>query len=154
MCQKSYIFRLSALTNWELIMKNTLKNQYLFYHRKIDTSVTGQKDDNSLFLYFMVLKDNLLISSASFRSSHPEAFLGKGVLKICSKFTGEHPCRSVIWIKLLCIFIAITLRHGCSPCKFAAYFQRTFSQEHVLVTASALYNHLIPNKTSRKKTRA
>ena len=29
------------------------------------------------------------------RSSHPEVFLEKGVLKICSKFTGEHPCRSV-----------------------------------------------------------
>ena len=36
------------------------------------------------------------------RSSSPEVFLGKGVLKICSKFTGEHPCRSVISIKLLC----------------------------------------------------
>ena len=35
------------------------------------------------------------------RSSPPEMFLGKGVLKICSKFTGEHPCRSVISIKLL-----------------------------------------------------
>ena len=32
------------------------------------------------------------------RSSHPEVFLGKGVLKICSKFTGEHPCRSGISI--------------------------------------------------------
>ena len=32
-------------------------------------------------------------------------FLGKGVLKICSKFTGEHPCRSAILIKLLCNFI-------------------------------------------------
>ena len=26
------------------------------------------------------------------RSSHPQVFLGKGVLKICSKFRGEHPC--------------------------------------------------------------
>ena len=26
------------------------------------------------------------------RSSPPEVFLGKGVLKICSKFTGEQPC--------------------------------------------------------------
>ena len=34
------------------------------------------------------------------RSSPPEVFLGKGVLKICSKFTGEHPCRTVISIKL------------------------------------------------------
>ena len=40
-----------------------------------------------------------------FRSSHPEVFLGKGVLKICSKFTGEHPCCS--WcssVNLLHIF--------------------------------------------------
>ena len=30
------------------------------------------------------------------RSSRPEVFLVKDVLKICRKFTGEHPCRSVI----------------------------------------------------------
>ena len=28
--------------------------------------------------------------------SPPEVFLGKGVLKLCSKFTGNQPCRSVI----------------------------------------------------------
>ena len=33
------------------------------------------------------------------RSSHPEVFLEKGVLKICSKFTGEHPCQNMISIK-------------------------------------------------------
>ena len=27
------------------------------------------------------------------RNSHSEVFLGKGVLKICSKFTGERPCQ-------------------------------------------------------------
>ena len=33
-----------------------------------------------------------------------------------SKFTGEeHPCRSVISVKLLCNFIGIALRYGCSP---------------------------------------
>ena len=26
-----------------------------------------------------------------FGSSHQDVFLGNGVLKICSKFTGEHP---------------------------------------------------------------
>ena len=31
--------------------------------------------------------------------------LRKGVLKICSKFTGEHPCRSVISIKLQSSFV-------------------------------------------------
>ena len=38
-----------------------------------------------------------------------------GILrKICIEFTGEHPCRSVTSVKLLCNFIEITLRHGCS----------------------------------------
>ena len=49
-----------------------------------------------------------------FRSSFPEVFLGKGVLKICSKFTGKHPCRSVISVKLLCNF-EVGLRHGYPP---------------------------------------
>ena len=30
------------------------------------------------------------------RSSYLEVLVGKGILKMCSKFTGEHPCRSVI----------------------------------------------------------
>ena len=33
---------------------------------------------------------------ATFRSSHPVVSLGKYVLKMCSKFTGEHPCQSTI----------------------------------------------------------
>ena len=49
------------------------------------------------------------------RSSRPQVFLRKGVLEICSKFTGEHPCRSVISIKLLYNFTEITIRHACSP---------------------------------------
>ena len=44
-----------------------------------------------------------------------EVFLRKGVLKLCSEFTGEHPGWSAISIKLLCNSPEITLRHGCSP---------------------------------------
>ena len=69
-------------------------------------------------------------SLQSFRSSHPEVFLGKGVLKICSKFTGEHPCRSVISIKLQSKatakqsnFIEITLWHRCSPVNLLHIFR-------------------------------
>ena len=39
--------------------------------------------------------------------------LRRGVLKMCSKFTGEHPCQSAISIRLLCNFIEVTLRNGC-----------------------------------------
>ena len=58
----------------------------------------------------------------------PEVFLGKGVLKICSKFTGEHPYRSAISIKLLCNFIEIALRHGCSPANLLHIFRTPFSK--------------------------
>ena len=50
-----------------------------------------------------------------FRSSPPEVFLAKSVLKKCSKFTGGHPCQSAISIKLQSNFIEITLWHRCSP---------------------------------------
>ena len=60
------------------------------------------------------------------RSSPPEVFLGKGVLKIYSKFTGEHPCRSVISIKLESNFVEITLRHGCSPVNLLHSFRTPF----------------------------
>ena len=49
------------------------------------------------------------------RSSTTKMVLEKGLLKICSQFTGEHPRRSVISIKLLCSFIEIVLWWRCSP---------------------------------------
>ena len=61
-----------------------------------------------------------------YRSSRPEVSLEKGVLKICSKFTGEHPCQSVISIKWLCNVTEITLRHGCSPVNLPHVFRRPF----------------------------
>ena len=60
------------------------------------------------------------------KSSHPEVFLGKGVLKICSKFTGERPCRSAISIKLQSNFIEITFRHECSPVNLLNIFRTPF----------------------------
>ena len=54
------------------------------------------------FLTLLIASCNNSVNYIMCRSSRPEVFLGKGVLKICSKFIGEHPCRSVISIKLLC----------------------------------------------------
>ena len=72
----------------------------------------------------------------SFRSSHSEVFLRKGVLKICSKFTGEHPCRSAIsgsypkshfgmgvLLKICCIFSEhLFFRTPLSGC-FCSFFK-------------------------------
>ena len=61
-----------------------------------------------------------------FRNSPPEVFLEKGVPKVCSKFTGKQPCRSVISIKLQDNFIEITHRHGCSPVNLLQISEQIF----------------------------
>ena len=72
--------------------------------------------------------NNLPCSKIIFRSSRPEVFLEKGVLKVRSKFTGEHHGRSAISIKLLCDFNEIVLRHGYSPVNLLRIFRTSFSR--------------------------
>ena len=66
---------------------------------------------------------NSISSWTLFRSSHLEVFLEKGVLKICSKCTGEHPCRSAI-----CNFSEITLWHEYSPVILLHIFGTSFTK--------------------------
>ena len=72
------------------------------------------------------------ISRSSYRSSRPEVFLGKGVLDICSKFTGKHPCQSAVSMKLQTNSIETTLLPGCSPVNllriFRTYFPKNISE--------------------------
>ena len=70
-------------------------------------------------IHFSILSSKT--SRVKYRSSRPEVSLRKVVLKICSKFTGEHPCRSAI-----CNFIEIALRHGCSPVNLLHVFEAPF----------------------------
>ena len=60
--------------------------------------------------------------------SEPEMLLEKGVLKVCSKFTLEHPCRIVISIKL-CNFIEIALWHGCYPVNLLHILRASFPRK-------------------------
>ena len=57
-----------------------------------------------------------------YRSSRPELFLRKDVLKIFSKFTGVHTCRSVISTTLLCNFMETTLWYEFSPVNLLHFF--------------------------------
>ena len=86
------------------------------------------------------------------KSSPAEVFVRKGPLKICSTFTGEHPCRSVISLQLFCSFIGITFRHGCSPVKLLHIFKTPFPNNtsggllllgvfHFLVFCKCSFNH-------------
>ena len=80
-----------------------------------DLHFCASRDSSYRFKIFYFLTETYLGSCQTSRSYPQEVFLGKGVLKFFSKFTGEHPCRNVILIKLLCNFIEITLLYGCSP---------------------------------------
>ena len=60
--------------------------------------------DHTEFLLFVTM----------FRNRPLEVILWETVLKIWSKSEGGHQCRSVTSIKLLCIYMEITLRHRCS----------------------------------------
>ena len=89
------------------------------------------------FYYCCLCNSDLKLKLIKDRSSPPEVFLQKGILKICIKFTGEHPCRSVISIKLfpcrsaisiklLCDFVEIILWQGCSPVNLRHIFRTPF----------------------------
>ena len=75
-----------------------------------------------------------------FRSKRPGVFLGKGILKICSRFKGEHSCRNAISVKLLCNFIEIALRHGCSPVNLLHTFRTPFPETSGWLLLSKLLN--------------
>ena len=99
---------------------------------QIWTYTMAKRNSEAMVSYFRNSQNHPWWSSfflkllAQYRSSLSEVFLAKGVLKICRKFTGEHPCRSMILIKLLYIFIEITLQHRFSPVNLLHIFRTCF----------------------------
>ena len=100
----------------------SLLKQFTYMHLK--GLVTHFREMALFTILWLTISEIYLIANASmYRSINPQVFLRKGVLNICSKFTGKHPCQSVISIKLLCNFIEITLRHGCSTVNLLHIFR-------------------------------
>ena len=101
----------------------------------------AKKQFSSLTAALGKLQVNPIQTLTMDRNSQPEVFLGKGVLKICSKFTGEHPCRSVISMKLQSNFTEITLQHGCSPSNLLHIFRTPFPKKEHLWTAASEWTY-------------
>ena len=80
----------------------------------------------SLFLFLLSNPFVTVIVDRNDRRSRLEVFLEKDVVKICSKFTGEHACQKAISMKLLCNVIEIALRHRCSPVYLLHIFKTPF----------------------------
>ena len=80
-----------------------------------------------------------------FRSNHPKVFLEKHVLKICSKFTGRTPMPKCDFNKVAKELYWNLTSTWAFSCKYAAYFQNTFSSEHLWRAASVgVYQHNFP----------
>ena len=82
------------------------------------------------------------------RSSPLEVFIEKGILKICSKFTGEHLCGKAISIKLLCDFIETKLRHECLSENLLLIFRTSFYKNNYegLLIHQFIWNETVANE--------
>ena len=117
------------------VMDNTKnrKRTVIWFNPPYSLNVSTNIDKNYFSLLCKLFNHHNIkffyIFFPNFRSSHPEVFLGKSALKICSHFTGEHPCRSAISIKLYNSFIEIPLRHGCFPVNLLHIYRTPFSRK-------------------------
>ena len=128
------------IANWTQKQQGSINNSFCASQvMKKMGSFSGIKNyfklmgGNRFLCYLMIQKSRFppqgfffpiisLLEKLIYRSNHQEEFLEKDVPKICSKFIGEHPCRSAISIKLFWKFIEITLRHGCTPVNMQQIF--------------------------------
>ena len=74
-----------------------------------------------------------------FRSSRPEVFCKKGVLRNFTKFTGKHLCQRLFFNKVSgkgCNFIKKETLAQAFSCEFCEIFKNTFFYRTPLVAAS------------------
>ena len=109
------------IDDWDL--HNEL-SRFSRWQVEIFMSVPNSHDDRSWFSWWEV--QLFMINVQDFQRQPPRGVPVKSVLKICSKLTGEHPCKSAISIKLHCKFIKITLRHACSLVNLLHIFRTLF----------------------------
>ena len=121
---------LQNTTGW-LLLTRSVKVSYLPW---LNFSKVVNKDIRKvllisfcwIFYYQFLTRCYLLEFIRKCRSSRPEVFLVKGVLKICRKSTGEDPCRSAISVKLQRNLTEIARCHECSPANLLHIFRTPF----------------------------
>ena len=109
-----HLFESLSFSNYFYFSINKISRMQVVFFKQQPLHVTGKY--SYYFHRWNILK--LWYS----RSSPSEVFLEKSVLKIFSKFTGQHLCRSMILIQLYCNHSSILV----FSYKFAAYFWNTY----------------------------
>ena len=79
---------------------------------------------NNCFKILIYNKKFLIIMQCTFRSSRPEVFCKKGVLRNFAKFIGKHLCQSLLFNKVK------RLWHRCFTVNFANFVRTLFLTEH------------------------
>ena len=94
--------------------------------------------ENTNVLYFLTQMRHLKCIYSTrcglqtiFRSSGPEVFCKKDVLRNFAKFLGKHLCQSLLFNKGTCNFIKKRLWHRCFSVNFAKIFKSFFLKEHL-----------------------
>ena len=86
--------------------------------------------------------------SFTYRSSRPEMYCKKGVLRNFAKFTGKHLCQSLFFDKVADLRPATLLKkrpwHRCFPVNFAKFLRTPFLTEHL----RWLLLHLVPHQVN------
>ena len=99
---------------------------------------------NTKFLRTLILKnicERLLvkISISVTRSSRPEVFCKKGVLRNLTKFTEKHLCQSLLYNKVA----GMRLWHRCFLVNFVKFLRSSFFTEHLLSLPLQIYRREI-----------
>ena len=82
----------------------------------------------------MTISKGIFLTNYTSRSSRPEEFCEKGVLRNFTKITGKHLCQSLFLIKLQALGLRPAtlfkkrLWHRCFPVNFAKFLRTSFSQ--------------------------
>ena len=74
---------------------------------------------------FLICFNEYFLKISLSRSSRPEVFCKKGVLRNFAKFTGKQLCQSLFFNKVA------GLRHRYFPVKFAKFLRTSFFTEHL-----------------------
>ena len=85
---------------------------------------------HSIWKMYEWVTNGKLMFQKCYRSSRPEVFCKKGVLKNLAKFTGKHQCQSLFFNKVAGLIKKETLAQVFSR-EFAKYLRTTFFIEHI-----------------------
>ena len=119
------------LLSYNVVFKQQKKENGNTECHAMFTSFKSHLNSKQGSLIFLLFGSWILV-----RSSHPELFCRKGVLRKSEKFTGKHLCQILFLNKVAglqhkaCIFIKKRLWHRYFHVNFAKFLRRHFLIEH------------------------